>query len=301
MRDRKGKYIGIIGALLVHAAIIALLLIIGLTIPEKEEESGVEVVIGDVEESYGGFDPSSLVDVDIDTDSEPYLGSEPDLPSEQELITQVKEETVVVEEKKGKEEKKPEKTAAEKAAEARRLAEQKAEKERKAAADARKLAEEKAARERKAAEDRRIAEEKERKAKEEAANKLVAGAFGKGSQMGSGQTTGQTTQGSPTGTSSGSRTQGSSGYGTFDLGGRSIGEGGLPRPIYNVQEEGKVVVSITVNPGGYVVATSIHRATNTVNLQLRRAAVDAAKKARFNVVEGVNNQMGTITYFFNLK
>lgn len=27
------------------------------------------------------------------------------------------------------------------------------------------------------------------------------------------------------------------GYGTFNLGGRSIGEGGLPRPVYNVQDE----------------------------------------------------------------
>ena len=42
------------------------------------------------------------------------------------------------------------------------------------------------------------------------------------------------------------------GYGTFNLGGRSIGEGGLPRPVYNVQEEGRVVVSITVNPAGHV-------------------------------------------------
>ena len=40
---------------------------------------------------------------------------------------------------------------------------------------------------------------------------------------------------------------------------------------------------------------------NTVNSVLRKAAEDAAKKARFNTVEGVNNQTGTITYYFNLK
>ena len=28
---------------------------------------------------------------------------------------------------------------------------------------------------------------------------------------------------------------------------------------------------------------------------------EAAKKARFNAVDGLNNQMGTITYYFNLK
>ena len=68
-----------------------------------------------------------------------------------------------------------------------------------------------------------------------------------------------------------------------------------------VQEEGRVVVSITVNPAGHVIATSINRLTNTVNSTLRKAAEDAAKKARFNAVDGVNNQTGTITYYFNLK
>ncbi len=68
-----------------------------------------------------------------------------------------------------------------------------------------------------------------------------------------------------------------------------------------MQEEGKVVVAITVNPAGYVIATSIDRQTNTVNPALRKAAEEAAKKARFNEVEGLNNQTGTITYYFNLK
>ena len=90
-------------------------------------------------------------------------------------------------------------------------------------------------------------------------------------------------------------------YEIHGVNGRSIGEGGLPRPVYNVQEEGRVVVSITVNPAGQVIATSINRQTNTVNAALRKAALDAAKKARFNAVEGVNNQTGTITYYFNLR
>ena len=73
------------------------------------------------------------------------------------------------------------------------------------------------------------------------------------------------------------------------------------RPVYNVQDEGRVVVTITVNPAGEVIATSINRQTNTVNPALRKAAEDAAKKARFNAIDGVDNQMGTITYYFNLK
>ena len=108
-------------------------------------------------------------------------------------------------------------------------------------------------------------------------------------------------EGSKDGNSPSGAKTGTGGYGTFDLGGRSIGEGGLPRPVYNVQEEGRVVVSITVNPAGHVIATSINRQTNTVNTALRKAAEDAARRARFNAVEGVNNQTGTITYYFNLR
>ena len=90
-------------------------------------------------------------------------------------------------------------------------------------------------------------------------------------------------------------------YGTFDLNGRSLGSEGLPIPVYNVQDEGRVVVTIVVNPEGKVIATSINKRTNTVNPALRRAAEEAARRARFNAVSGVNNQSGTITYYFKLK
>ena len=103
--------------------------------------------------------------------------------------------------------KKPEKTEAEKAEEARRLAEAKAERERKEA--------------------------------EEAARRKVAGAFGKGAQMESkGNSEGTGIQGSPTGNAPEGATSGVGGYGTFSLNGRSIGAGGLPKPVYNVQDEG---------------------------------------------------------------
>ena len=90
--------------------------------------------------------------------------------------------------------------------------------------------------------------------------------------------------------------------GTFDLNGRSISSGGLPCPVSTVQEEGRVVVTITVDSDGKVVATSINLRTNTSNAELRKAAEDAAKKACFNRVDGVNNhQTGTITYYFKQR
>lgn len=276
---RKSEYIGALGALLVHVAVIALLILVSFAVPRPDEEAGgIPVMMGDVDMAQGNFDPSTMVDVEVLPEETPEAQPQPEVESEQEMITQSEEETVAIKPKaepkteKPKEVKKPEKTAAQKAAEARKLAEEKAERERKAAA--------------------------------EAASKRVAGAFGKGSQMGGSKGTaesGEGVEGSREGNSSTGAKSGVGGYGTFNLGGRSIGAGGLPRPVYNVQEEGRVVVSITVNPAGQVIATGIDRMTNTVNAALRRAALDAAKKARFNAVDGVNNQTGTITYYFNLK
>lgn len=280
-QKKEGKYVGIVGAFLVHAAIIALLILVGFTLPEPSEEDGIPVMLGEVPDALGAADPS-LVKVDV----MPEEVAPPEVQEtvEQEIITQETEESVAIKPKaepKKKEVKKPEKTEAEKAEEARKLAEAKAERERKEA----------------------IARaERERKEAEEAARKRVAGAFGKGAQMGDkGNTKGEGIQGSATGNAPTGATTGTGGYGTFNLGGRSIGEGGLPRPVYNVQDEGRVVVTITVNPAGQVIATSINRQTNTVNPALRKAAEDAAKKARFNAVSGLNNQTGTITYYFNLK
>lgn len=90
------------------------------------------------------------------------------------------------------------------------------------------------------------------------------------------------------------------GYGVFDLSRRSL-VGGFPRPSYNVTEEGRVVVDITVNPAGYVIAVSINARTNTPSTDLRNAAMEAAQKARFNAIDGTDNQVGTITFNFQLR
>ncbi len=290
-RRKKGEYIGALGALLVHVAVVALLILVSFTVPQPDEDAGgIPVMMGDVE-SARSFDDPSLVDVDVlDEDVAAPAETEPELPSEQDLLTQTEEETVTLKPKteepkketvkpkevaKPKEPvKKPEKTEAEKAAEAKRLAEEKAERERKAA--------------------------------EEAARKRVAGAFGKGAQMEGNKGTsagGTGTEGSKEGNSSIGAKTGTGGEGTFDLGGRSLGAGTrLPKPECNVREEGRVVVNITVNPAGLVVGTSVNLSlTNTSDQTLRKAALDAAKKARFEAVEMVTNQTGTITYYFNFK
>ena len=290
---KKNKVTGWVSTIVLHGVLLLLLWLVVISQPKVQEEGGVPVMLGNMEMAQGNADPYTLTDVDIL--DEPQLPTEQSVPEpvpappvKEEMITQEDEPTVAVPKKETpkpkvktekvkkeipkKEPVKPkEKTEAEKRAEAERLA-----------------AEKKAAEERAAA---------------EAAAKRIAGAFGKGTQMGSKGTadSGQGLQGSPTGNAAEGQSTGVGGYGTFDLNGRSLGPGGLPRPVYNVQEEGRVVVTITVNPAGQVVHTSINKRTNTANASLRKAAEDAARKARFNAVGGVNNQTGTITYYFKLK
>ena len=46
-QKKKGKYIGLAGALLVHVVVIALLILVGFTLPEQSEEGGVPVMMGE--------------------------------------------------------------------------------------------------------------------------------------------------------------------------------------------------------------------------------------------------------------
>ena len=290
---KKHRITGLIGTLVLHVLVLVFLLLVAISKPKMQEEGGVPVMLGNMEVAQGNADPYTLTDVDVL--DEPQLPTEttvpepvPETPVKSDMITQEDEPTIAVPKKETpkptpktetvkkkpvqKEPEKPkEKTEAEKKAEAEKLAAEK------------KVAEQKAA--------------------AEAAAKRIAGAFGKGTQTGNKGTgtTGEGIEGTPTGNSSEGQSSGVGGYGTFDLNGRSLGSGGLPMPVYNVQEEGRVVVTITVNPAGQVIHTSINKRTNTANAALRKAAEDAARKARFNAVTGVNNQTGTITYYFKLK
>lgn len=149
------------------------------------------------------------------------------------------------------------------------------------------------------------AERKQREEKEamKKATDLMANAFGKGSSMGSkgNDKVDEGTSGAPDGQQETGEKDGE-GFGNWDLAGRSLyGDGKLPLPSYNVQEEGRVVVTITVDSYGTVINARIHSRTNTTSKALRSAAINAAKRARFNAISGVNNQEGTITYYFKLK
>ena len=96
-RRKKGEYIGVLGTLLVHVAVIALLILVSFTVPQPDEDAGgVPVMMGNVD-AASGFDDPSLVDVDImDEDVAAPAETTPELPSEQDLLTQTEEETVTL-------------------------------------------------------------------------------------------------------------------------------------------------------------------------------------------------------------
>ena len=86
------------------------------------------------------------------------------------------------------------------------------------------------------------------------------------------------------------------------LAGRSI-NGTLPRPSYNVQASGKVVVQIWVDNYGEVKkAVAGVEGTTVTDQTLWQAARNAAFGAHFNMTaDAPALQEGTITYIFNLK
>lgn len=263
-----------------HVLVLLLLFLLKLTVPAEQEEGGVPVMLGNTELAAGDADPYTMTEVDVmpseAPSSAPEAAAEPEV--EQPMITQQDEPSLQVKKEKPKTETKkeqPKKTPVKTETQKVNKPKEKTEAEKRAEAE---------------------------KAAAQAAANAIAGAFGKGSQMGSkGNAAGAGLQGSPTGNSSTGKMSGVGGRSAFDLNGRTVRGGQLPMPVYNGQDEGRVVVTIVVDPAGKVISTSINKRTNTVNPALRRAAEEAARKARFNAVDGVNNQSGTITYYFKLK
>ena len=153
--------------------------------------------------------------------------------------------------------------------------------------------------------ERRAREEVERRKREEEArkreiNQQMSGLFGEGSAS-RGNKEGQGTEGVSTGSATQGSPTGNGGIGTYDLGGRSLGSGGLTQPRYTVNDYGTVVVNITVDPAGNVIHVEIGRGTNTPSTTLREEALRAARSTKFNAINSANNQQGTITYRFNLN
>lgn len=287
MEEQRDNFISIAGTAGFHLLIILFLLFFYLSptieIRQAEDLGGVPVMFGNVADAYGNNEPKgrgkgnagaeettspNVVPDPIPMAENTTKQSKPIVTNtEKSPVTQDFEETVAIKEAKRKADEKKEQEAIE---------------------------------QRKKAETERVAaQEAEKKGK---INNQMAGLFGNGEGDGSrGETSGTGTQGVPTGNASYGKTSGVGGWGSFDLGGRSLGSGGLIRPSYNVNDYGTVVVDILVNARGDVVEATIGKGTNTDNATLRNEALKAAKRTKFNAVSAVINQKGTITYKFNLN
>lgn len=85
---------------------------------------------------------------------------------------------------------------------------------------------------------------------------------------------------------------------SFSLGNRKAKN--LPKPTYDSEDQGKVVISIWVNKMGEVTRAEImQKGTNVTDIKLRNMAKQAALKANFTAdVDAAEIQKGSITYHF---
>ncbi|MCD7915315.1 MAG: energy transducer TonB [Tannerellaceae bacterium] len=276
MKLNKDDIYSLAGSITIHVVIFLILWFTVLRTIVPEEDGGILVNFGNIDASAGLFEPK-YTGHDLPQETPP-----PPLPApkttQEELVTQDIEESVSL-------------------ADAQKEEEHRKEEERK------RREEQERERKRKEEEERKRLEEEQRR-KEQAISNRVAGAFGIGSENTSGQrdaNTGSGNQGNPFGNSDQGANEGIGGYGSFNLNGRSIGAGGLPRPAYTIQEEGRIVINITVDPKGNVIFAEIGKGTNIDNASMRQSAIEAARKAKFNSISGANNQSGTITYRYSLR
>lgn len=289
-KETKPKIIAAIGTAIFY---LILFLILAYTVLERivpEEEEGLEIAMGT--EDFGAQDffeptPASEVAQELEALQENSAAD----PGVEEYQTQNIEESVAMQKEKSDEELKREREEAEK----RKLEQQKRlEEQRKQEAE----------RQRQLAEQRRKDSIKNAIAQQMSGFKGGGtGAGGSGAEADSKGVDGNSSgsKGNPFGTSDsqpgGLATEGSNN--SYSLSGRAP-RGEIARPVYNEQVEGRIIVSIKVDKDGNVFDASIKGGT-IVEESVRQAAIAAAKKTKFNKIEGNHTQYGTITYNLKLK
>lgn len=323
--EEKDKTYGVIGTVIFHTIILLILIFFGLKALPQEEE-GILVNFGDTILGQGEVEPRKS-----QAQANPAEETPPPPPppvektpepavtttSDDDVKTQDFDDAPVVksdaEKKKEKEEKERLEKERKKCEEQERIEREKEAERQKELERQRQIEAEKEAQRQKELAEQRAREEAERKRQEElarqaaAARNTVSGAFsgaGSGDSSSEGETGGSGNQGYVTGDpNSRNRTgsgQGNSGSG-YSLSGRSL-SGKFPVPVDNSNKEGTVVIEITVDRNGYVVAAEYKsKGSNTLDRDLIAKAKEAAKRARFNADKNASAyQKGTITYVFEL-
>ena len=260
----------------VHVLAVGLLFVV-LMPPIKVPDlpAGILVSIGNMAEAEGTYDPHEIIPPEEVDPVEPTP-----TPPDEDLLTQDLPEAPEVKQVKRQE---PKKEPVKKKDTRAELEKQRQERLR---------------------EEQKKREAAEAKRKADIAGR-VAGALGNAQNAsGSGTTpSGSTTghQGSPSGNvTGGGAGSGVAGFGGWSLAGRDI-VGGLKRPDFTKNVEGRIVVAITVNSSGNVIAATIAPGTTIGDYSMQQSAIKAAKATRFSRTDQVNNQRGKITYKYELN
>lgn len=332
---------GILGTAIFHLVVLVLLLFTGFFTPlPLPGEEGILVNFGTSDQGLGELEPGSAnretetappvqqEETVAPPPSQPAIPPPPSEPetAEEQAITQDYEESAAIDaaERKKKEEEKQKQLEAERQRqqELERERQEKLEQQRREAEIERQRQAELEQQRQAELERQRIAEAERKKREEEQQkieeiNSRAKGAFGgnAGESEGQGNSDSQSqgvtfpdgNQGVPTGDpNSGTYGPGGSGSGdkgsgvSFSLSGRTAKT--LPKPLYPGNDEGVVVVKITVDKYGNVTAAEAGvRGTTIMERQFWNEARQAALKAKFNLDEDAPAfQQGTISYRFKL-
>ncbi len=274
---KKSELYGAIGTIIVNGIIILLLILFGLTMdPPVVPDPGIEISFGDG--MVGAPAP-------VETVSEPQPETQvpasvpqptPPVSAPEEAITQEDPSIAIAAEKKRREEQAHQEQIRQEMLEQQRIeAERKAE-------EARQAAEAKAA--------------ADRAAKAAKANAMAAGAFGGGGNSAAGEGVGGGGKGNVPGNPLG---HGNAGGNSWSLAGRNLNSK-FYKPSYVGNQEGRILVSITVNKNGTVIAAEIKRGTTISDEGLREECKAAARKLKFSPdPKKVGNVIGEIIYRFS--
>ncbi|KJD35334.1 hypothetical protein PW52_11180 [Tamlana sedimentorum] len=72
----------------------------------------------------------------------------------------------------------------------------------------------------------------------------------------------------------------------------------IPIPIYLCEEDGKIIINITVNDKGNVIDADVNTSSNSANQCLKERALEYAKQSIFSADPTKKSQIGTITFNF---
>lgn len=309
---------GLIGTIVTHVVVLVLLLFFGFFTPlPLPGEEGILVNFGDSETGFGAEEPAPSESAPVKDQEEklaeiktppPPPVKKVAAPVEKEaLMTQDMEKTVALESAKKKKEPEKVKDPEQEKILKEKLRLEQLEKQRLAESERQRIAE--IARQKKE-EEQKLAQAAAEQRKVGEINNRAKNAFGgtgKGTadskSTGQGVTYGAGNQGNPQGTANADKYGPGGGVGngiSANLDGRNATS--LPKPYYPGNEEGIVVVQVTVDKNGVVTkAEPGVKGSNTANPELIAAARKAALQAKFNVDNNAQAfQVGTITYRFIL-